>query len=99
MKKVLNRRTFLAHGAKFTEALTLLIEASKGSPYKYRILSSHFGTFDTIVLEVEFDSVSQMEEVWAAIEAGPTMGDFLRQWHEAIVPGGTNEVWWIEAEG
>lgn len=26
------------------------------------------------------------------------MGDFLRKWHEAIVPGGTNEVWWLEAE-
>jgi hypothetical protein len=96
---VINRRTFMAEQGKLEGALAILREGTKGSQYKYRIYSSYYGTFDTLALEIEFESVAQMEAAWAEINARPEMADLMAKWYTATQAGGANEVWMLEAQG
>ena len=96
---IINRRTFSAERGKLQEAIDLLRQAAKGARYSYRICSSYYGVFDAITLEVEFESIAQMEEAWAEINAGPGMAEFMSKWQVAAKSGGTNEVWVLEARG
>jgi hypothetical protein len=96
---IINRRTFVAERGKFQEAIDLLRGATKGARHKYRICSSYYGAFDAIALEVEFESLAQMEEAWAEVNAQPEMAEFLNKWYAATQPGGSNEVWILEAQG
>lgn len=95
---VINRRTFLTEHGKFQEAIDILREGAKGIQYKYRICSSHYGTFDSLVLEMEFESIAQMEAAWTEINARTEMANIMSKWYIATQPGGTNEVWMLEAE-
>lgn len=96
---IINRRTYVADRGKFQEAIELLRGATKDARYKYRICSSYYGAFDAIALEVEFESVAQMEEAWAEVNAQPAMAEFLNKWYAATFSGGSNEVWSLEAQG
>lgn len=95
---IINRRTFTAERGKLQEAIELLREAAKGSRYPYRICSSYYGAFDDIALEVEFESIAQMEEAWAEINAQLEMAELMTQWYAATKSGGANEVWILEAQ-
>lgn len=95
---IINRRTFVAERGKFQEAIDLLRDATQDAHYKYRICSSYFGAFDAVALEVEFESIAQMEEAWADVNAQPEMAEFLSKWHTATKSGGSNEVWLLEAQ-
>lgn len=96
---IINRRTFSAERGKLEEAVDLLRQEAKGSPYPYRICSSYYGVFDAITLEVEFESIAQMEAAWAEINAGSGMAEFMNKWQAAAKSGGNNEVWVLEAHG
>ncbi len=95
---IINRRTFSAERGKLQEAIDLLRRASQGARYPYRICSSYYGTFDAITLEVEFESIAQMEEAWAEINVQPGMAEFMPKWYAATQSGGANEVWIVEAK-
>jgi hypothetical protein len=96
---IINRRTFVAERGKFQAAIDLLRGATQSARYKYRIDSAYYGAFDAIALEVEFESVAQMEEAWAEVNAQLEMAEFLNKWYAATQPGGSNEVWILEAQG
>ena len=95
---IINRRMFVAERGKSQEAIELLCQTAKGSRYPYRICSSYYGAFDAIALEVEFESIAQMEEAWAEINAQPGMAEFMTQWYAATKSGGANEVWILEVQ-
>jgi hypothetical protein len=96
---IVNRRTFTAARGKNQEAIDLLREGAKDSGTRYRILSSSYGRFDEIALEVEFETMAQMEQFWAEFDAAPGSMDLLARWNDLTEPGGLNEVWVLEAQG
>lgn len=94
---IIDRRTFMAEHGKLEEALAALQEAGKEVGQRYRLYQSHYGTFDTLAFEVEFESIAAMEDFWNAMNAGPQMEDFMARWYTLVRPGGLNEVWVLAA--
>ena len=89
---LVNRRTVIAKHGHVDEAVKLL----KGGEIVSRVYRSHYGTFDAVALEVEFDSVDAMERGWAEWGATAEAEQFMKRWVEITEPGGTNEVWILE---
>ena len=96
---IVNRRTFTAARGKNQEAIDLLREGTKDSRTRYRILSSSYGRFDEIALELKFESMAQMEQFWAEFDADPSSTEVLARWNDLTEPGGRNEVWVLDAQG
>lgn len=94
----MNRRTFTAARGKQDVVVDLLKGAAKSTGVCYRIYRSYYGRFDEVVVELEFDSVAQLEAMWAKFQGQPGADDFFAKWN-AITVGGQNEVWTLEAEG
>ncbi len=97
MKRIINRRTFVATHGNHRAAVDLLTAAGANSPHQWRVYTSHFGTLDEVVLETEFDSMAQMLDAWDEISTRPTMSEFMQKWNPLIQSGGRNEVYVREA--
>jgi len=93
--KIVNRRTFIAKRGHVDEAVTLL-KGEEGGDIVSRVYRSHYGTFDAVALEVEFESVAAMEQGWAEWFASPVGEQVMKRWLEITEPGGSNEVWILE---
>jgi hypothetical protein len=72
--------------------------AEVGAPRRWRVLTDLSGTFDTVVQEVEVESLAEWEtlrvrlfELAAFRESMATMQEF--------VMSGRNELWTVKAEG
>ena len=98
MKKIINRRTFLATSGNFEAAISHLVNGMRQSSMKYRIMSSLYGTFSEVTLETEFDSVAQMQTAWDELNALPVVAEWMPRWYEVTQAGGRNEVLVVEAE-
>ena len=90
--RIVNRRTVIAKHGHADEAVKLL----KGGEIVSRVYRSHYGTFDAVALEVEFESVAAMEQGWADWYASPLGEQVMKRWLEITEPGGSNEVWILE---
>jgi hypothetical protein len=95
---VVNRRTFTAARGKQDEAVELLKGAAKSTGVRFRIYRSYYGRFDEIAVELEFDSVADLEAMWARFLSQSGADDFFARWN-ALTLGGQNEVWTLEADG
>ncbi|MEZ4681299.1 MAG: hypothetical protein R2932_44500 [Caldilineaceae bacterium] len=85
--KIVNRRTYIAKRGHLDEMITML-KAEETDLVK-RVYRSHYGTFDTAVMEIEFASVAEMEERWAVVQIGlctriypPLAGDYRERRHK-----------------
>lgn len=97
---IVNRRTFIAGRGHAQEVVDMLKgegETSRDMPY--RIYRSHYGPFDQVVLEIEFEDVAAMESMWADWNASDRGMEYMRRWVEITEPGGSNEVWILEEKG
>jgi len=92
---IVNRRTFVAKRGHIDEAVKLL-KGEEGGEIVSRVYRSHYGTFDAVALEVEFESVAAMEQGWADWYASPLGEQVMKRWLEITEPGGSNEVWILE---
>jgi len=92
----INRRIFIAKRGKFEEAVALLMSAETSRPKEsIRISVAYFGEFDTIALELAFDSLAEYEAFWDQFMEEPGMEEFMAQWNELTESGGSNELWRI----
>jgi hypothetical protein len=69
-----------------------------GAQRRWRVLTDLSGGFDTVVLEVEAESLAEWERARAALFQLPAFQESMAQTQELIV-GGRNELWTVEAEG
>lgn len=92
---IVNRRTFIAKRGCYEEVVSML-KGERGADIVSRVYRSHYGPFDTVALEVEFESVEAMERGWAEWSASPGSEQFMKRWVEVTEPGGANEVWILE---
>lgn len=95
--KVVNRRTFIAAKGCYEDAVVILRQGAQNSPFPTRVYRCQYGPFDTVALEVEFDSITQMADAWQGWESTPETAELLKKWFEVTEPGGSNEVWLLEA--
>jgi hypothetical protein len=95
---LINRRTFSTRLGRWQDAVAVLKSGASHLDWvpPARVLTSHFGTFDRVELELEFESLAEYEKFWAAFDAAPETATVMAQWIETIEPGGTNEIWEIQ---
>lgn len=62
-----------------------------------RVYASEIGPFDTIVYEIEVESLTAYERILAEIYASPAVAtrlpEWFKRWQEITEPGGMNEFW------
>jgi hypothetical protein len=95
---ILHRVEFTTKRGCVQDALALLKTASNrpGSLHvRQRICTRCIGRFDTIILEIEFSSLADLEVSWAAWFASPEGAEFNKKWFELTEPGATDQVWTI----
>jgi hypothetical protein len=97
---LVNRRTFIINSGHYDEAVALLQEARQISQSsvgfadtQFRIYTSEFGPFDTIVLETEHEHLAAYEHYWDAAFSHPTIPEWFTRWKQVTAPGGSNEIW------
>jgi hypothetical protein len=83
--------------AGLSEASSAMM-AEAGAPRRWRVLTDLSGTFDTIVQEVEAESLAEWETMRARLFELAAFRDSMATMQELIVSG-RNELWTIEGEG
>ncbi|MEZ4621348.1 MAG: hypothetical protein R2867_38415 [Caldilineaceae bacterium] len=72
---IVNRRVFHTRTGKMQETIAHLQAGLKDLPYPYRIYGSFTGRFNTVVMELEFEDLAQMQEAETARDANPATLD------------------------
>lgn len=69
-----------------------------GGKRRWRVLTDLSGAFDTVVFEVEAESLAEWERARSAMFQLPDFQESMAQTRDMIT-GGRNELWTVEAEG
>lgn len=69
-----------------------------GVQRRWRVLTDLSGTFDTVVLEVEAESMAEWEQVRAKLFQSQSFRESMAR-TQGMVVSGRNELYTIEAEG
>ncbi len=72
--------------------------AKSGMPRRWRVLTDLSGEFDTVVQEIEAESLAEWETMRVRLFELAAFRDSMAQVQEFIVSG-RNELWTIEGEG
>ena len=92
---IVSRRAFTVKKGRTAEVLEWLSERLSPA-HTRRICTSQFGTFDTLMVEEDFESLEELERTWAGWRTLPEWGPFFEKWNELTDTGGTNEIWQLE---
>jgi hypothetical protein len=96
---IANRRTFNVHPGKMDAAVEWLqqeaaAEKARGPlPGVYRIYVTSIGTFNQVVLEIEFESLEAYDQFWSTWFSRPESVEANERFNKLTAPGGTNEIW------
>ena len=60
---------------------------------KTRIYTSNIGPVHTMIYEIEFENLSELEESWTEWWSLPETPAFMEKWNELIETGGSSETW------
>jgi len=95
---LVNRRTFAAKKGRMDDAVAVLKEAAELinrslSDATCRICRSDIGPFDTLAIEVEYESLAEYHRLATEYFASPEMASLLDKWNEVAETGGTNDIW------
>ena len=98
---ILLRNVFQAKPGRAHELAQMMAEGTRrrpnpaGGPRAWRVLTDLTGPFDTVVLEVELESVAEWEQGRRAMFASPEFqADFAR--NAELIVSGRNELYTIE---
>jgi hypothetical protein len=84
--------------SKDNEEYAAAMEKAIGARRKWRVLTDLSGSFDTVVFEVEAESLAEWEKARAAMFQMEDFGEAMAETEDMII-GGRNEYWTIEAQG
>ena len=87
----------LKHG-KEKEAVALVQEALGAMTVTFRVYTSRIGApFGTLAVEMEFESMADLEKADAEFNASPEGTAFYEKWHQVTEPDtGHAEIWRLE---
>ena len=83
--------------AEFSKAAAAM-QAELGAHQRWRVMTDLSGTFDTVVQEVDAESLAQWEEVRVRLFQSKSFREAMGKM-KGIVVSGHNEFWHIEGEG
>jgi hypothetical protein len=83
--------------ASLSQASSAML-AEAEMPRRWRVLTDLSGPFDTVVQEIEAESLAEWETMRARLFELEALRDSMAQMQELVVSG-RNELWTIEGEG
>ena len=83
--------------AEFSKAAAAM-QTELGANRRWRVMTDLSGTFDTVVQEVDADSLAQWEEVRVRLFQSQSFRETMGKM-QGVVVSGHNEFWHVEAEG
>ena len=83
--------------ATFSESASAMM-AEAGTPRRWRVLTDLSGTFDTVVQEIEVESLAAWETMRVRLFEAAAFRDSMATMQELVVSG-HNEYWTLEAGG
>ena len=98
------RQVFQVQFGRAGELVEAMKEGMRGSvegiglPGRWRLLTDLSGPFDTVVLEVEAESLAQWEAARVRLFASPEFQEEGRRTH-GLITGGRGELYTLEASG
>jgi hypothetical protein len=90
---IVDRRTFIVDRGRMETAVGMLTAQRADAPHAYRIYTPIIGPFDRITVELEFESLAELEQFWNGWFARPETATFFERWHQLSLSGGENTVW------
>ena len=91
---LVNRRTFVTKPGCMEKVVALLVaERERPDVLPYRIYASDIGPFDTVAIELEFETLEEYVKSWAKWGEGPESAAFMEKWYDLTESGGNNEIW------
>ena len=87
----INRRTFKTKTGAVSDLVKYLMEIRGDIPIK--IYSPYIAPFDTLVFDIEFESLDAFKKFWDEFNAAPESVQINAKWYSLVEPGGTNELW------
>ena len=92
---IIDRRIFPVKFGKMDEVVQILATGGDIVPDrpKARILTSFVGTFDRVVLELEFENLAGYEAWWTAWAQAPGQSEVMERFWACVEPGGVQEIW------
>ena len=95
---ITNRRTFVAHHGQSEAAIDLLRSEARTIdwPHGLRFYSDSITTFNTVVMEADYDNLAQYEAMWNEWFSRPTTPAFFEKWIQLTQTGGKNEIFELE---
>ena len=101
---VVIRNVFQAKGGRARELAQMMADSlrqragTEGAPAGWRVLTDLTGPFDTMVLEIEAESLAAWEQAMPKLFASPEFQATLQQSGELTVSG-SRQLYTIEARG
>ena len=99
---IADRRTFHVKPGGAREVAEMIKEQIEGNTAytgSYRIyLPDIGGSYDTVVVEWEYEDVPAMRAAWEAWAAKPSTAAYAEKWHKTVERGGHAEIWQLMAK-
>ena len=95
---LVHRLTFRVKSGVQEKAVEMIKEAQTmiAAPHAVRIYTPNIGPFNTVVYDIEFESLGELEEFWANWWALPGTPAFMEKWNALVDIGTGSEVWNVE---
>jgi len=90
---IVNRRTFVAARGQLDAALAALRAELGSAPHAARLYAPSIGAFDTIAVELEFESLAEYEQFIGPYFARLAETRFFERWNQITAIGGENTIW------
>ena len=92
---IVHRQILLIKAGYMEKAIQMLQDARQNiQPKTMRIYKGNIGPQDnTLVFEIEFENLTDLDQFWAEWFALPETGAFLEKWNTLGKPGAVNQVW------
>jgi LPS sulfotransferase NodH len=92
---VVNRFTRIVKKGCMEKAAALVkaqIERS-GHAHAWRICTPYAARWDTMIIDMEFEDVGELDQFWTAWFADPGAATFSEEFDKLTLPGGASEIW------
>ena len=90
-----NRRAYKILPKNYDKVKKLLLAERERVGGTFKICTSSFGPYDTILVDIEFESYEAYQKFSSSYPATPESVQFVEKMNPLIETGGTNEFWHV----
>jgi len=90
---IVNRMTHVVKRGRMDEAVALIKELGEKRGEQGRIFVCQYGATNRLAIELEAESLAELEKGWTEWLASPEAAPFYEKWYDLTETDVTNEIW------